>query len=207
MIARVLLVALACATSRRSALPPPPEWQPIVRNLTRAEFWQFCEPIPSPTAVSTIDRWSPSGLADADMDAHGHRSSISSLFAIHAIRQPTCGMCSRKCAGRRRSPHASTSMPHRAGVCCGWLVRGTWRHSGRGTHLRLHAPAFGRSAKGDQHPRGFDRVAHPSTVDCSGLRRRGDCRTGRAQVVSKSACRFFYFESHCRCSDARAEVL
>lgn len=50
MIARVLLVALACATpAAAQPSPPPPEWQPIVRNLTRAEFWQFFEPPPSPT--------------------------------------------------------------------------------------------------------------------------------------------------------------
>ena len=51
MLARVMLAALACATPA-AAQPsaPPAEWQPIVRNLTRAEFWQFFEPDPSPSA-------------------------------------------------------------------------------------------------------------------------------------------------------------
>ena len=53
MIARVvLLLLLVCAApaAAQSAAPPPPEWQPIVRNLTRAEFWRFFEPLPSPAA-------------------------------------------------------------------------------------------------------------------------------------------------------------
>lgn len=53
MIARLVLVALTCAAPAAAQSPPappsPPEWQPIVRNLTRAEVWQFFEPLPAPT--------------------------------------------------------------------------------------------------------------------------------------------------------------
>ena len=56
MIALVLALVLVLAWVTPAAAQPsapsqaPVEWEAIVRNLTRTEFWQFFEPLPSPAA-------------------------------------------------------------------------------------------------------------------------------------------------------------
>lgn len=50
MIALLFLLVLASVVPAAAQSTPPPEWQPLLRNLTRTEFWRFFEPEPSATA-------------------------------------------------------------------------------------------------------------------------------------------------------------